>query len=86
MSESRDDITCKELVELVTAYLEGALERSELELFEGHLEICDDCRAYVEQMRAVAELNGRVDPDALEPDLRNRLLETFRGWSSERGS
>ena len=85
MSKILDDITCRELVELVSAYLDGTLGRSDLERFEAHLEICDDCRTYVEQMGAVPEVSGRLDPDAIEPEIRNRLMETFRDWTRRRG-
>ena len=51
MSVELDDITCRELVELVTDYLEGALAPADRARFEEHLEICDACVAYVEQIR-----------------------------------
>jgi anti-sigma factor RsiW len=84
MSDVLDDIACKELVELVTAYFEGALEVADRQRFEAHLEICDGCRAYVEQMREVARLSGRVTPGALDPEMRDGLLKTFREWTQGR--
>jgi anti-sigma factor RsiW len=75
-----EDITCRELVELVTAYLDDALEPEDRARFQRHLEIFDACRTYVDQMREVVRLSGRVEPEELDPALRQGLLETFRGW------
>jgi anti-sigma factor RsiW len=79
------ELSCKELVELVTAYLEGALENGELRLFEQHLEICDGCRRYLAQMRTTIELTGRLAEDSLEPEARDALLAAFRTWSTQGG-
>lgn len=84
MTEELDDITCRELVELVTEYFEGALARGDLARFEAHLEICDECRDYVAQMRATAKLTGGLEPDALDPTARDALLATFHDWKQER--
>jgi anti-sigma factor RsiW len=86
MTEYLDDITCRELVELVTAYFDGALDDSDRERFEAHLEICDACSDYVAQMRQTAELAGRLEPDDLEPSARDALLATFREWKREQAS
>ena len=71
------DLACRELVELVTDYLEGALPSRERERFEAHLAECDACDAYVEQIRATIRLAGRAA--ALEvPGETATLLEMFR--------
>ena len=73
------DLTCRELVELVTDYLEDALPVAERERFESHLADCDGCHAYVEQVRATIRLAGRAA--ALEePGATAALLEMFRGY------
>ena len=73
------DLTCRELVELVTDYLENALPTAERERFEAHLAECEACDAYVEQVRATIRLAGRVA--ALEePGETAALLELFRGY------
>ena len=84
MSEHPDDITCKELVELVSAYLEGALEQPDRRRFEAHLEVCEACRTYVEQIRQTVAAAGRLGEDSLDPPVRDALLVTFRGWKRER--
>lgn len=73
-------MTCEEFVELVTAFLEGALdERTESE-FVAHLAECPGCERYLDQFRTtIAEL-GELPPDSLSDDTRDRLLDAFRNW------
>jgi predicted anti-sigma-YlaC factor YlaD len=78
-------MTCQELVEIVTDYLEGEMPERERSRFEEHLQICPGCVYYVEQMRETIRLVGRaavVEPEAL-PGM-DRLLDAFRDW--KRGS
>ena len=56
-------MTCKELVELVTDYLEGRLPPAQVEEFEQHLELCEGCVTYVDQIRATMDLVGSVGED-----------------------
>ena len=74
------ELTCAELVELVTDYLEGRLADPDRRRFDAHLTECDGCSAYVEQMRATIALSGRVPAPNLSPELEEGLLEAFRGW------
>ena len=74
------ELTCAELVELVTDYLEDALPPLERERFELHLVICDGCRIYLEQMRQVLRAAGRLEESSLRPEARATLLQAFRGW------
>ena len=75
-----DGLTCQELVELVTDYLEGALSGAEVERFESHLAICPGCSTYVDQFREAIRLTGRLRVDDLEPGARDTLLAQFRNW------
>ena len=72
--------TCNEIVELVTAYLEGELKRRERKAFERHLKKCDGCTNYVEQIRVTIESVGRVRGGDLPPALRENLVVAFRDW------
>jgi anti-sigma factor RsiW len=75
-----DDLSCQELVELVTDYLEGAMS-DELRLrFERHIERCTGCRAYVEEMRQTIRATGSVTVEAVTPEAERALLEAFRGF------
>jgi anti-sigma factor RsiW len=76
------ELTCAEVVELVTDYLEGRLPDGQRRRFDEHLTGCDGCNAYVEQMRATIAVSGHVPAPDLSPELRERLLEAFRGWRS----
>ena len=58
MSSTGDDMACRELVELVTDYLEGALPPDERLDFERHLVWCSWCRDYLDHMRRTIELTG----------------------------
>jgi predicted anti-sigma-YlaC factor YlaD len=75
-----DDMTCKELVELVTAYLEDAMDVDERARFDEHLTACDGCRNYLEQFRVTIRTVGRIRDDEIEPAFRDRLLEAFRNF------
>jgi predicted anti-sigma-YlaC factor YlaD len=75
-----EHITCSEVVELVTDYLERALPADETTLFEQHLNFCEGCIVYVEQMRATAETVGRVREEDVPPETREKLLAAFREW------
>jgi predicted anti-sigma-YlaC factor YlaD len=85
---TRDDMACRELVEAVTDYLEGALSNADRTRFEEHLDICRGCRTYLDQMRRTIELTGRLSPAdlAIEPSTRDRLLAAFRRWRAGEGS
>jgi anti-sigma factor RsiW len=71
---------CQELVELVTDYLEGALDERDLAAFERHLGHCDGCTEYVEQLRATIRLTGSLTLDDLSTDAEATLLQAFRDW------
>jgi anti-sigma factor RsiW len=75
------DLPCRQFVELVTDYLEGALSDDELALVEAHLGVCPGCRHVVDQWRATIELVGALDEDEvdrLDPDVRSSLMDAFR--------
>jgi hypothetical protein len=76
------DLTCAELVELVTEYLEGGLTAADRERFEEHLVFCGACATYLDQMRATLAVLGRLEEDDLAPDARQALLVAFRDWQA----
>jgi anti-sigma factor RsiW len=75
-----EQLSCRELVELVTDYLEGALPEGERARFEDHISRCDGCEVYLAQMRQTIELVGHLPAEALSPEAERELLEAFRGW------
>jgi anti-sigma factor RsiW len=78
------DLSCRELVELVTEYLEGKLPLDERSRFEQHLDECAGCRTYLRQMRQVIETAGEIPETSIEPETRSSMLAAFRDW--KRGS
>jgi anti-sigma factor RsiW len=78
-------IACRELVELVTDYLEGALSRRDRRSFERHIAGCDGCTAYVDQMRQTLRAVGALHEEDVSPEARAALLHAFRDWRSAGG-
>ena len=77
---STDDLTCAQLVELVTDYLEGALAPERRAIFDEHLLDCEGCVNYLDQMRKTIALSGRLREDDLSPEMETALIRTFRRW------
>lgn len=76
----KDELTCQELVELITEYLEGTLPPDVRERFEQHLAGCRGCRNYLEQMHQTLRLTGRLTEDNITPEAEQALLDSFRAW------
>jgi anti-sigma factor RsiW len=82
MTVYAEQLSCQELVELVTDYLEGALSAEEAARFESHIGLCDGCNVYLEQFRQTIAMTGRLSEQALTPEAERALLDAFRGWHS----
>ena len=78
----RRQIVCKQAVELVTDYLEGALPARERARFEAHLRECPHCTEYLEQIRRTIAAVGRVEPESLEPEVKTELVALYRRWQA----
>ena len=74
------DLTCREAVELVNDYLEGAMTPAGRARFELHLDDCPHCVTFLEQMRTTVGLVGRLREVELDQDARDELVRLFRGW------
>jgi len=79
----RRDLVCQQVVEMVTAYLEDALSRSDLRRLEKHLAGCPLCTEYLAQIRETIRLTGRVAPEDLTTQMRADLTEVYRRWRAE---
>ncbi len=75
-----NEMTCRELVELVTAYLDGALVTTESIRFDAHIHACGPCGNHLEQMRLTIRLTGRLTEDSISAEAREALLGAFRTW------
>ena len=76
----RRAVVCREAVELVTDYLEGALSSRERARFEAHLAECPHCREYLAQIEVTIAAMGRVEPETLAPEVRDELVGLYRRW------
>ncbi|WP_242338276.1 MULTISPECIES: anti-sigma factor [Anaeromyxobacter] len=85
MTAAVPDLSCRELVELVTDYLEATLPVEERTRFELHLTYCDWCRTYLAQMRRVLERAGELTEESVAPEARDALLAIFRDWKKGSG-
>lgn len=74
------EMSCMELIEVITDYLEGALPPSEQARFEAHLAGCDGCSNYLEQMRQTIRLTGELAEEHIAPEAKADLLDAFRDW------
>jgi anti-sigma factor RsiW len=77
---STGSMDCNELVELVTAYLDDALEPETRARVEAHLADCEGCANYVQQFRETVRTVGKISDDELDPAFRNRLLDAFKNF------
>lgn len=75
-----EHLSCLQVVELVTGYLEHTLDPETHTLFEEHLNFCDGCEAYLDQMRATIAVVGRLGETDVPPETRAGLLAAFRDW------
>ena len=76
----RRPLVCREVVELVTGYLEGTMSGSERARFETHIADCPNCRRYLAQMRTTLEALGRIEPEDVAPEAIEELLALYRRW------
>ena len=77
-------MNCRQVVELMTDYLDGALSPVERARFEEHIAGCDGCRAYLQQLRTTRRVLGRLADEPVPADVERDLLEAFRSWRSSR--
>jgi len=76
-------LTCSQIVELVTDYLEGELPPPERLRFEEHISSCAPCREYLSQMRQTVETAGRLTEEEISPPAMEALLDAFRDWKRD---
>jgi anti-sigma factor RsiW len=79
-------MTCREIVELMTAYLEGTLSPRDRARFEEHIAGCDGCTAYLAQLRVTMRVVGRLADEPIPEPLGQELLSAFRTWRSQQGA
>jgi anti-sigma factor RsiW len=73
-------MSCRELVALVTEYLDGTMPRAERIRFERHVAVCPPCRAHLEQIRETIRSSGELTEESISPAARDALLDAFAHW------
>jgi anti-sigma factor RsiW len=79
---TRGWLTCQQLVELVTDYVEDRMPVETRMRFEEHIAVCGPCRTYLKQMRETIDLTGALSEETIDPGARDVLLRVFRTWRS----
>ena len=77
-------LSCLEVVNLVTDYVEGDLDSADRWRFEQHVAICPPCRGFLSQMRVTSRTVEAVPPASISPELERSLVEAFRNWNTSR--
>ena len=76
------DLVCRQVVELISDYLDGALPADVLAAVEAHLAGCDGCTMVLEEFRRTIAMTGMLTEDDVTPAQRDILLAAFRGWAT----
>jgi len=75
-----DEMSCRELVQVVNDYIEGVLSPADRKRFEEHLAICPGCQTYLDQMRQTIRVVGRLSEESIPVEAKSALLQAFRDW------
>ena len=78
------EMTCQEVVEVITDYLEGTMGEADRLRFEAHLGECPYCQNYLDQMRVTVEALGDLREESIPAESRDQLIAAFRGWRERR--
>jgi len=73
-------MTCQQVTELVTSYLERRLPLRDRLRFQMHVGMCRHCRRYLRQMRLTIRTLGRLPPEPIPIEVRDELIVRFRRW------
>ncbi|HLW00693.1 MAG TPA: zf-HC2 domain-containing protein [Ktedonobacterales bacterium] len=82
MMPSDDELSCQEVVGLVTEYLEAALLPTAQARFEEHIADCSGCQAYIQQIQQTIAMLRKLAEDPLFPETRQQLLHLFQTWKN----
>jgi hypothetical protein len=80
LAEFEHGYTCKEVVDLTAEFVEGAMPREQAARFEMHLNFCDGCYTFIDQIRATAASAARLPEEHVPEETKTKLLAAFRDW------
>jgi anti-sigma factor RsiW len=83
-SEALQPLTCQDLVELVTDYLEGALSDVDRARFEEHIDLCPMCQVHLAQLRMTIRQLGQLRERDIDPAVLAEMQQRFRDWNAGR--
>jgi anti-sigma factor RsiW len=83
LGQTEHGYTCREVVEIATEYVEGELTPEQATAFELHLNFCDGCSTFIDQIRETAATARRLSEEQIPEELRQQLIDAFRDWSRE---
>ena len=75
-----DEMSCRELVQVINDYIEDVMPPGDRKRFDEHLAICPGCQTYLDQMRQTIRAVGRLSEESIPGEVRNVLLQAFRDW------
>lgn len=75
-------LTCRELTQTITDYVERRMPLTRRLEFQFHLGICVMCRAYLRQVRATIRVLGRLPDEPIPEDVAEEMLRRFRNWKA----
>jgi anti-sigma factor RsiW len=75
-----EDLACRDLIAMVTDYLDGVLAEPVATQVAGHLAICDGCEEYLTQFRGTISALGALPVATLDPAVRTQLLQAFQDF------
>lgn len=78
-----DSLTCQEVVELITDYLENVLLAETRKRLEEHVADCPGCETYIEQIRQTISTVHAIAEEPVSPTTKQNLLQLFRKWKQE---
>ena len=76
------NLSCREIADLITDYLEGALTFSQLIRFHMHLGLCFACRNFLKQMKYTVLTLHQLPSEPVSPHVKEELLTRFRNWKA----
>ncbi len=79
-----NEMSCREVVDLITNYLDGAMLEHDRTRFEAHLDDCPGCTTYLDQLRLTTSWLGQLSEGSMPIPTQDTFLAAFRGWKRER--
>lgn len=77
---TEDELSCQQVVELATDYLENSLLPEMRKRLEEHVAECPGCENYIEQMQLTIDMLHQIARASVFPKTKQELFQLFRDW------